>query len=120
MQGQGCTKNPERKAFGIRRWAELEGINGIWNQGSRQQPHLRKENTTGNGIRRWSGRQEPSLGRRKTLNKTFRKTTELEIAKQTVGTSVRLWKMSITTLWPPPKRETVHRVRAGDVGELKL
>jgi hypothetical protein len=67
-----------------------------------------KEGTTGNGIRGRIRRQEPRLGSRAALNKTFRKTVELEVAKQTVGTSTRLRKMSARTLWrgrPHPKRK---------------
>jgi hypothetical protein len=59
----------------------------------------------------------------KTPNKTFSMTVELEIAKQIVGTSIRLWQMSVRTLWkewPPSelKEETVHEVRARDVRAL--
>jgi hypothetical protein len=58
---------------------------------------------------------------RTTLNETFRKTVELEIAKQTGRTSIALLKMKDKALWrgqPPPKRkkETAHRLTAGDVG----
>jgi hypothetical protein len=56
--------------IGKRCWAKLEGITGIRNQGSRQQL---------------------CLGSRTTLSKTFRKTVELEFAKQIVGTLIRLW-----------------------------
>jgi hypothetical protein len=61
-----------------------EYINGLRNQGSRQQLRLRKERTTGSGIRGRSRRQELHLGSRSALNKTFRKTVELEIANQIV------------------------------------
>jgi hypothetical protein len=63
----------------------------------KEQLHLRKERTSG---------------------RIFRKTTELEIAKQTVGTSTRLWKMSVRTLWRGQplqnKRRGAHRVKARD------
>jgi hypothetical protein len=46
------------------------------------------------------------------LNKKFRQTVELEIAKQTVGTSIRLRKMSVRTLWrgrtPPKRKKRLH------------
>jgi hypothetical protein len=74
------------QTFGKKCRAKLEGITGIRNQGSRQQLCLRKERATGSGIRGWSRVQEPCLGNRTTLNKTTRKTIELEIAKQIVRT----------------------------------
>jgi hypothetical protein len=48
---------------------------------------------------------------------------EPEIAKQAVGTSIRLWKINVWTLWKgrplsKMKEETVHRVGARDVGAL--
>jgi hypothetical protein len=62
-----------------------EGCNGIRDQDVKEQLHLRKKRTSG---------------------RIFMKTVELEVAKQIVGTSIRLWKMSDLTLWrgrPPPK-----------------
>jgi hypothetical protein len=108
--GQGKDKAVPRTqkgwTFRTRHWMKPEGINGIRNQGSRQQLHLRKDRTTGNGVIGWSRRKDPHLGSRTTFGRIFRKTVELEIAKQIVGTSIRLWKMSIRTLWrgqPSPK-----------------
>jgi hypothetical protein len=96
----------KRQTFRKRQQVKPKGITGIRNQGSRQQLRLRKEKTTGNGIRGWCRRQEPHLGSRTTFNKTFMKTVVLEIAKQTVGTSIRWQKMRDWTLWrgqPPQK-----------------
>jgi hypothetical protein len=53
----------------------------------------------------------PSLGSRTALNETFPKTVQLEIAKQIVTASIRLQKMSVTTLfrfWPPLKQKKYH------------
>jgi hypothetical protein len=64
--------------------------------------------TTGNGIRGRSSRQELLVGSGTTLNKTFRKTVDLEIVNRTVGSSVRIGKMSNRVLWrsgPPQKRK---------------
>jgi hypothetical protein len=74
------------------------GSNGIRDQDLKEQLHLRKEKTSG---------------------RIFRKSIELEIAKQTVGTSIRLQKMSNWSLWrgqPPPKRKKRqhNRIRAMD------
>jgi hypothetical protein len=55
------------RTFGKRRRTKPEGITGIRKQGSRQ---------------------EPRLGSRATLGRIFRKTVELEIAKQIVGASI--------------------------------
>jgi hypothetical protein len=111
-QGQGKDKAVPRTHKGQtsrkRHWEKLKGIIRIRNQGSRQQLHLKKERTTGNGITGQSRRQEPHLGSRTTPNQTFRKTAEQEIAKQIVRTSTRLQKMSVRTLGrgpPPPKRK---------------
>jgi hypothetical protein len=56
QQRQGKDKAVPRTQKGQmsrkRRWAKLEGITGIRNQGSRQQLHLRKKRITGNGITR--------------------------------------------------------------------
>jgi hypothetical protein len=80
---------------------------------------VRKERTTGSGIRGYSRRQEPCLGSRTAL----RKTVEQEIAKQIVRISIRLQKMSVRTLWrgrphPKQKKETADRLRVMDVGAL--
>jgi hypothetical protein len=73
--GQVCTKNQKGRTFGTRRQAKPEGIAGIRNQGPRQQ--LR-------------------LGSRAKLGRIFRKIAELEVARHTVATSIRLRKMSVT------------------------
>lgn len=62
-------------------------------------------------------------GSRRTLNGTFRQTVELETAKQTVGTSTRLQKMNVRTLWrgwPLRNERSDHydRLRAMDAGAL--
>jgi hypothetical protein len=105
-QGQGKNKAVPRTqkkwTFGTRRWAKPEGIDGIKNQGLRQQLHLRKERTTSSSIRGRSRRQELHLGSRTTLSRIFRKALELEITKQIIRTSIRLQKMRG---WPPPKRK---------------
>jgi hypothetical protein len=77
---QGTRGTTKRLMFGKRHQVKPKGITGIRDQGSRQQLRLRKK-TTGNGICGWSRRQEPHLGSRTILNKTFRKTVVLEIAK---------------------------------------
>lgn len=48
----------------------------------------------GNGIRGRSRRQEPCMG-----SKACEQTHELEVAKQILGTSIKLQKMSVRTLW---------------------
>jgi hypothetical protein len=61
-----------------------------------------------NGIRSRGLKERLHLGSRRTLNKTFTQTIELEIAKQTVRTSIRLQKMNVRTLWraqPPLKQK---------------
>jgi hypothetical protein len=82
---------------------ETSGATGMqqWNtdQGSRRQLRLRKETTTGNGITGRIRRQEPHLGSKTTFGRIFRKTVELEVAKQIVGNPIRLQKMSDWTLW---------------------
>jgi hypothetical protein len=62
----------KRWTFGKRRRAKLEGISEIRNQGLKEQLHLRKERTS---------------------SRMFRKTIELEVTDQIVGTSIILHKM---------------------------
>jgi hypothetical protein len=50
-RGNVARGTSKRRTFGQRCRATPEGVTGIRNQGSRQQLHLRKERTTGNGIR---------------------------------------------------------------------
>jgi hypothetical protein len=52
-----------------------------------------------NGIGNRGLKEGLHLGSSRTLSKTFRQSVELEFAKQTVGTSIRLQKMSVRTLW---------------------
>jgi hypothetical protein len=86
-KGQGCTKTQKGHTFGKKRRANPEGINGIRIQ----------------GIKELLG-----LGSKGNINKTFRETLELENAKRIAGSSDRIRKMSVRTLWrgrPPPKRK---------------
>jgi hypothetical protein len=72
--------------------------------GKRYQAQLKYNNS----IRRQGLKQRLHLGSRRALNKTFRQIVELDIAKQTVRTCIRLQKMSVRSLWrgqPPPKRK---------------
>jgi hypothetical protein len=73
-----------------------------------KEPRLKKAATSeeGEDNRQRHQRTEQETGA--TSVKTFRKTIELEIAKQIAETSIRLLKMSVTTLWrgqPSPKRK---------------
>jgi hypothetical protein len=68
-----------------RRWKGPECKDGIRKQGSRQELCLKKERTTSNGIRGRSSTQRLRLGSRTTLNKTFRRTVELDVVKRIVG-----------------------------------
>jgi phage protein D len=77
-QDKVARETPKGRTFRKTRRAKPEGITGIRNQGSKQKPHL---------------------GSRTTLGRIFRKTAELEVAKQIVETSIRLRKMSDWTLW---------------------
>jgi hypothetical protein len=81
----------KRWTFGKRQQRKQEGINEIRNQGSRQEPHLSS---------------------RTALGRIFRKTAELEITKQTVGTSIRLQKIRDWTVWrgwvPPKQKKRWH------------
>jgi hypothetical protein len=53
-------------------------------------------------------KQQLLLGSMRTLNETLRQILQMEITKLIVGSSIRLWKMSMRTLWrsqPPPKQK---------------
>jgi hypothetical protein len=91
-QGQRKEKAVPRiqkgQTFGMRCRAKLVGINGIMDR------HLK---------------EQLCLGSKRISRGIFRKALVLEFAKQTLGTSIRLRKMSARTLWrrgrPPLKRK---------------
>jgi hypothetical protein len=64
---------------------------------------LGKKTPGATGMHQWNNltilKEQISPGSKRISNKTFRKTVQLKIAKQTVRTSTRLWKMSVRTLW---------------------
>jgi hypothetical protein len=66
--------------------------------------------TTGVSIRGQSRRQQLQLESTGNVNKIFRETLGLEIAKKIAGSSTRLRKMRVSTLWraqPTPKRKKI-------------
>jgi hypothetical protein len=83
-------QEPRGLMFGKERQVQLECNNGIRDRGAVWQLRLRKDTTTGNGIRGQSRRQELHLGSKKTLYETLGQTLELEVVKQTVGISNRI------------------------------
>jgi hypothetical protein len=92
-------RTQKERTFGKRRQAKPEGINGIRNRGAGRQLILRKERTTGNGIRGRSRRQELRLGSVKALHEVLGQTLELEVVKRAVGFSSRLRKVIDWILW---------------------
>jgi hypothetical protein len=101
-------EEPKGQMLGKRRRAQPESIAGVRNEGSRQQLRLRKERVTGNDIKERSRSQELSLGSQKTFYETLGQTLEFGVVERAVGTSIRLWKMSVGTSWrgrAPPKRK---------------
>jgi hypothetical protein len=78
------------RLFGKRGQAQPECNNGIRDRGAIWQLHLRKERTTGNGIREQSSRQQLRLESTGNVNKTFRETLGLEIAKRIARSSIRI------------------------------
>jgi hypothetical protein len=70
-------------------------------------PNLKKGRTM-NGFKGWSTGQRSYMGKGRTLRMNLYETFGGQIAKQVVGTSCRLRRMRIWTLWrgkPPPKRK---------------
>jgi hypothetical protein len=114
---QGCTKISERMDVAD----ETSGETGRLQ--CNKEPRFKMAATSGigrNNRQRQSRStwQKPNLGSRATLNRIFRKTVELEVAKQIVGPYV-----SVTTLWrgrPLPKRKwrLLVSLRVRDVGAL--
>jgi hypothetical protein len=103
---------PKGRTLERKQRTRQEGRDGMRDRDVKEQLLLRKERTTSNGIKGRSRRPEPHLGSRTTLNKTFRKTAELEVPRQILGTSIRLRTMSDWTLWrgrSPPKRKIERR-----------
>jgi hypothetical protein len=102
LQRQGKKKAFPRTQKGgdIQEWASGETGRHHWNK----QPIFR---TAATSEEREDNRQRQETGAT-SGKQVFRNTIELEIAKQIVGTSIRLRKMSVATLWkghPPPKRK---------------
>jgi hypothetical protein len=71
-----------------------------------------KEGRSGKDDRQRHKGQRPNeylcLESKNTLYKAVRQTIELEIAKRMIGSSIRLWRTSVGTLWrvrQPPKRK---------------
>jgi hypothetical protein len=84
-KGHGSQGAPNERTFGKRRQAQPECVSGIRDRDLEEQLCLRKDRTS---------------------CRIFRTTAELDIAKQIVGASTRLWKMNVRTLWwgrPPLK-----------------
>jgi hypothetical protein len=78
-----------------------------------------------NGIRNRDLKERLRLGSKGDINKTFRETLGVEIAKRIAEYSVRILKMNVRTLWrrqPPPNKEetTNNRLRERDVRTLAI
>jgi hypothetical protein len=100
-------KEPGKDRRTRRRRKDENCNNGIRDRGATRQLRLRKERTTGNGIRGRSRRQQLRLESTGNVNETFKETLGLEIAKKISGSSARIRKICVRTLWrgrPPPKR----------------
>jgi hypothetical protein len=99
---------PGGRTLKRRRRTRQKGSDRIGDRDVKEQLRLRKERTTGNGIRGRRKRQQLRLESTGNFNDTFRETLGLDIAKRIDGTSIRLRKMSDWTLRkgrPPPKRK---------------
>jgi hypothetical protein len=101
-----------------------EGSNGIRDRDVKEQLCLRKERTTGNGIRGWSRRRRLQLVSTGNVNETFRETLELEITKRIAGnfhlTMENKLRDIVQGSAPSEMKEetTYSAVRAGNVGAL--
>jgi hypothetical protein len=85
-----------------------EHSKGIKDLGGRQPLYLKKQRATATANRGRSSGQRSYLGSRGTLRKTLYEIFGLKIAKQIVGTTNRMRKMTDCILWmgqPPPKRK---------------
>jgi hypothetical protein len=94
-------------AFGERHRTKHTGSQGVRNQSSRQQGHLRKERTTTNGIGVWKSGQQLLLGSGGMHMKALYEMVSVKIVKQNARSSARMWSIKECTLWrgrPPPKR----------------
>jgi hypothetical protein len=94
--GTGKDKAVQRTQKG---GTDEEYNNGTSDRGAIRQVRLRKEKTTCNGIRARNRRQRLRLQSTGNVNETFRETLGLEIAKRIAGSSTRIQKMSVRTLW---------------------
>jgi hypothetical protein len=109
IQGDGGSR---KKLAAARRKLSRRAV-PVWRKGRcHKGPTVEKRRRKGpecnNGIKDRCARQQLRLRNGRTSNKTFRQAAELDAVKQIVGTSIRLRKMSIRTLWgsrPPPTRK---------------
>jgi hypothetical protein len=117
---KGCSRSSaveeirNGQAFGRRRRQKLECSKGIKSRDVEEPPHPRIGKKPANSMGGLSGRQHLQL-EKKEPNRTYRKTTRLEIKKLIVGSHISQRQdkdMTINwTLWrgrPPPKRKKGH------------
>jgi hypothetical protein len=108
-KGHGVARGvPKGRSLERRQQSPQEGSNGVRDRNFKEQLRLGNERATGNGIRGRSRRQQLRLESTGNADETFRETLQLEIAKRIAGTSIRLRKMSVRTLWRgrlPPKQK---------------
>jgi hypothetical protein len=104
---------------------EPERITGIRDGDVKEQLHLRKGRTMGTASKDEAGDRNYAWEARRHCMRSVEKTHSLEMAKQTVGTSIRPRKMAAWALWrsrPPPKQkkslQAAFRIGAIDVREL--
>jgi hypothetical protein len=103
------------QTFGRRRRPKLECSKGIKSRDVEEPLHPRKGKNPVNSMREWSGREQPRL-EKKEPNRTYRKTTGLEIEKRIVGSHISLRQDKDWTLWrgrPPPKRKKQQSKQRG-------
>jgi hypothetical protein len=116
-QGQCCKGHVDK--MDVREQTSGETGRHHWNKELRLKTAATSEEGDDKRQRHQRTKQETGAtsGKREDIVRGKRQTLELEITKQIVGTSIRLRKMNVRTLWrgqPPPKEE----VGAINVGAL--
>jgi hypothetical protein len=76
-------------------WTRDDFVRGT-PKGPKFKKRHRAQQKYNSGIRNQGLKERLRLGSRRTLNKTFRQTIELEVTKQIVGTSIKLRKMRVS------------------------
>jgi hypothetical protein len=92
-------KTQKGRAFGKKRWKDLECNNGIRRHDVKEPPHLRTRKKTAKSIGGQNRREQPRLEGMGNGNEIFWKICRLKFVKQAVGISSRFRQLRKWRVW---------------------